>query len=139
MKKIIIGLAVIVGIGVAIGASHGSSGNSGNHGTNNNTGITTGIGSKDASGDVTLATGAPDDAGILTVPVIITNHSSKRSDYFVDLAAESADGSHQYGTTTAMSMGLDAGQTATVSGLFFDTVPAGAKIVVKSVQRTASN
>lgn len=104
-------------------------------------GISKGAGSKDASGDIKVGKGVKDAAlGWVSVPVTITNHSSKRSDYFVDLAIESADGAIQYDATTVFAQAVESGQKATEKGQFTkDGIPATAKIVVKSVQRTASN
>jgi hypothetical protein len=39
---------------------------------------------------------------VVTVKVVITNSSSKRSDYVIDLALESADGTMQYETTPVL-------------------------------------
>ena len=103
-------------------------------------GVSKGLGSADASGDVKI--GKPDASNgfSIDVPITVTNHSSKRSDYFVDLALVSADGKTQYDTTIATIQNLDPGQTSTDTASFLKVskVPLGAKIVIKSIQRTAS-
>jgi hypothetical protein len=74
------------------------------------------------------------------VPVTITNHSSKRSNYIVDLTIESADGKTQIDSTIVAANNLEPGQTAKETGHFFKPgpLPAGAKVVVKKVTRYAS-
>lgn len=101
--------------------------------------IGTGLGTKDASGDVVF--GKPtSDGAFATAPVKITNHSSKRSDYFIDVSIESADGKTQYDTSTVISQSVEPGQTANEKATFFKTqqVPAGAKLSIKSIQRSES-
>ena len=123
------------------GCSSTSGGDSGGSTKKPSSGISKGVGSKDASGDIKVGKPVKDAAlGWVSVPVTITNHSSKRSDYFVDLAIESADGSTQYDTTTVIAQVVESGQKATEKGQFIkDGIPATAKVVIKSVQRTASN
>ena len=70
--------------------------------------------------------------------VKITNSSSKRSDYFVTVAAESPDGATRIDETMVSVMGLDPGQNATEKGIFSKDVPADAVLKVLEVQRTAS-
>lgn len=100
--------------------------------------VSRGLGLKDASADVTLGKLKNDGFGLGEVGVIVTNHSSKRSNYVIDVAIESADGKDQYGTGTALVTDLDPGQrtrtTATMTGLP-KHVPASAKIILKTVQR----
>lgn len=43
----------------------------------------------------------------------VTNHSSKASDYSIEMAFESADGSEQFGTGHAFISGLEPGQSKT--------------------------
>ena len=70
----------------------------------------------------------------------MTNNSSGRSDYLIDLVIESADGATQLDTTTAFVQGLEPGQSATAEAMVTDveSLPADAVIRVTSVQRTAS-
>ncbi len=83
------------------------------------------------------------DTNLSQVPVTITNHSSKRSDYFVTVALESADGKTQIDTSTVIVQNLEPGQGTVQTGDFLATMttapPAGAKVVLQSVQRTSSN
>ncbi len=133
----VITLAATVALAGCASSAAGTSGGS----TKPASGISKGLGAKDASADVAVGKGAKDpDLGWVSAPVKITNHSSKRSDYFIDLAIESADGSTQYDTTMVMAEAVEPGQSAIEKGQFTkDGIPATAKIVVKSVQRTASN
>jgi hypothetical protein len=78
---------------------------------------------------------------VVTVKVVITNSSSKRSDYIVDLALESADGTMEYETTPVLVDGLAAGRTTTRTASFVSVnvkLPKTAKVVMKSVERTSS-
>jgi hypothetical protein len=98
-----------------------------------------GLGSSDASADVTSVRLLPPDAiGVSYVEVAITNHSSKASDYFVTVTADSADGATRYDETIVSVMGLNPNQTSTEKGIFSKDVPADAKLTVTEVQRTAS-
>ena len=89
--------------------------------------------------DVTdVATSAPDALGWRNVTAKVTNNSSKRSNYIISVAVESADGKTQI-TTTAMAVNdLEPGQTTTAKGLVTEEIPADAKVVVKDVTRYAS-
>ena len=98
-------------------------------------GVTTGLGSKDATGDVTLGAYTPDDFGG-SVAVTIKNNSEKRSNYSIDLSAESEDGKIQYGTSSVYVSNLDPGMTTIEKGQFFDKLEPGAIIKAKTIQRT---
>jgi len=80
----------------------------------------------------------PDIAGYSYAKVTITNNSSKPSDYFITVVAESADGATRYDDTIVTAMALNSGQTTTVKGPFLNELPAGAVCKVSEVQRTAS-
>lgn len=136
--------AVVAIIGISVAASGGSD-KTNTATTTGNAGVTTttvakGLGSKDASADVHLgALGAPDVLKMRTATLTITNNSSKRSDYYIELSAESADGKTQYDTAAATATNVEPGQTTNGDVLpFTKTMPADAVVVVKSVQRTAS-
>ena len=103
----------------------------------NKSGVSQGLGSQDASGDVTVGALRLDDLGG-HVKVTVTNHSSKRSDYDVELASESADGKTQYDTTDAFIDKLEPGQTASTDADFLSDTPTGALVKVKQVDRLAS-
>jgi hypothetical protein len=104
-------------------------------------GVSNGIGSQDATADVGTPTmAAPDAIGVVYVQIPVTNHSSGRSDYFIDVAIESADGATQLGTAFASVQGLEAGQTTTTQAMVTDadSFPADAIVRITTVQRTAS-
>jgi hypothetical protein len=104
--------------------------------------ISKGLGSKDASADVTEVAITREGETPFTLTfatATLTNNSSKPSDYFVTIAAESPDGATRYGETIVHVMNLEPGQSSTQKGLFtVEDVPADAVAVVKEVQRTAS-
>jgi hypothetical protein len=141
-RKILLA-AVALGavITIASNVHGGSSDKSNNSSHKESSGVSQGLGAHDASGDVTLAAKpTKDDAGMVHMAVSFHNTSSKRSDYYVDLALQSADGKTQYDTTIATAENVEAGQNAHDDAVFLegDNAPAGAVVVVKSVQRTAS-
>lgn len=149
-RNIVLGAigAIVLIVIIATAASGSKKDNGANNGNNQPAGTTTsaapgvskGLGSKDASGDIKL--GKPDASNgfSIDVPVTAKNSSSKRSDYIVSLSLESADGSTQYDTATALLENVEPGQTATDTASFLkqSKLPPGAKIVIKEVQRTAS-
>ncbi len=69
-------------------------------------------GNDEAKKDVTITTCAKDDAGFVDAKVLITNHSSKASNYLVTVAFESPDGTTQLGTGIAAVNDLQPGQKA---------------------------
>jgi hypothetical protein len=104
-------------------------------------GVSNGVGTKDATADVGAPTAAaPDAIGFVTIKIPVTNHSSGRSDYWIDLVIESADGKRQFETTSATVNGLEAGQSTTVEAFPFnaENIPANAVVRITKVQRTAS-
>lgn len=103
-------------------------------------GVAQGYGSKDASGDVTLGAAEPPDAiGAIYVPVTATNSSEKRSDYYIDVSAESADGKTAYSTSSTFINNVEPGQTGQGKLLFSSSsTPADAVYKVKQVSRTAA-
>ena len=102
--------------------------------------VSKGIGARDASKDVSnLAIADPDAIGIRYVSAKVTNNSSKRSNYFIEVAIESADGKTQIDTTTLVVSNLEPGQsTDTKSPATTKDVPADAKVTLKSVTRLAA-
>lgn len=98
-----------------------------------------GLGASDATGDISGLTIVREATIAVTYgQVTITNNSSKRSDYFVTIAAESPDGATRYDDTIVSVLGLDPGQTTTDKGLFTKEIPADAVLKLIEVQRTAS-
>jgi hypothetical protein len=101
--------------------------------------IGTGLGSKDATADInSLECGTPDAIGMTYPSVSVTNNSSKASDYFITIVAESADGATKYDDTIVMITGLAPGQTMSEEGMFTNELPEGAVCKITEVQRTAS-
>ena len=104
-------------------------------------GISNGIGSQDATADVGTPTmEAPDAIGVSYIKIPVTNNSSGRSDYHIELVIESADGATQLDTAFAFVTELEAGQSATAEAMVTDadSFPADAVIRVTTVERTAS-
>ena len=103
-------------------------------------GVSHGLGSKDANADVTVGKVVVDATlGIPSAPVTVTNHSSKRSNYIIEISLETA--TTQVDSTLVAVNNLEPGQTSTQSAQFLgaiDKSPAGAKAVIKSVDRLAS-
>jgi hypothetical protein len=89
--------------------------------------------------DVKIGRWKADEYGYATVPVTVTNHSSKRSEYFVTISLESPNGATQYDTATLLIDTLESGQIKADTGYFTKTdIPASAVTRVREVQRTAS-
>ena len=130
---VVLGLLLIVLLVVVIGSS------SDHDGSGDNGGVSQGLGSQDASADVGPVTlSAPDAIGAVYATATVTNNSSKRSDYVIDIAVTSADGATQIGTTIILVTNLEPGQRTEGKGLLTETVPAGAVAKVTGVQRNAS-
>lgn len=127
-------------IGIAIGAAGKSSSTPSTTSGTTAPGVSNGIGSQNATADITLGAVTVDAIGETHVQVNYLNHSSKRSDYDVSLSLESANGATQYGTAESFEQNVDPGQHAVDDAVFLtdNPPPAGAKVVIKSVQRTAS-
>jgi hypothetical protein len=110
-------------------------------GQEDNPAVSQGIGSQDASGDVELgqATESPDPLNTQYVPVKITNNSEKRSNYWIEIAADRPNGS-RITTTTVFAQGLEPGQTTEQHADFYTTerLPADTVFNVLTVERTAS-
>jgi hypothetical protein len=132
-KRVWLSAGVVVLV-IAIAASASGSGDK------NAAGVSTGLATKDAAGDVTkLAMQGPDALGYRRVEVSVTNHSSKRSDYLIELSIESVDGATRIDSTTVFVTNLEPGQSTTENGLVsVKDVPAGAVAKVKTVSRHAS-
>ena len=103
----------------------------------NGDGIGQGLGSQDASGDVSVGD-CETDFGIITCDVTIVNSSDGRSDYFIDATVEDSSGA-KVGTANTLVSGVEGGQTAKdeLIGTFSGK---GKELTVRltEVQRTAS-
>jgi transcription elongation factor len=64
------------------------------------------------SEDVTISNCGNDDAGFAAAKVVVTNHSSKTSNYAITIAFESPDGATQIGTGLVAVENLAAGQAS---------------------------
>jgi hypothetical protein len=141
----ILGLIVIVIVVVAVETNNNKTDNTpaAEGSTSASAGVSEGLGANNATGDVAigkLATQA--DTDISEASVTITNHSSKRSDYFVTVALESSNRKTQIDTSPVFVQNLEPGQSSVQTADFITTLttpaPAGAKVVLQSVQRTSS-
>ena len=139
-KRFILGIPLVVIVVIMIAASAGKSSKSASTNSPTPT-VAKGIGSADASGDVSGAVlGQPDTIGFRAVTLTVTNHSSKRSNYIIEMAIESPDGKTQYDTSMAAVNNLEPGQTTTPAAFpITKTVPSDAVVNVKTVTRLASN
>lgn len=64
----------------------------------------------------------------------VTNNSSGRSNYIIEVSFESEDGSQQYGTGTAILNNLEPGQSRTETAAAFEEVPEGASFTCRLVE-----
>jgi hypothetical protein len=85
--------------------------------------------------DVQLADCLPTGAGHMASTVRITNHSSKRSNYVVDVVFESADGSRQLAARTVLVNDLEPGQTTQHEAGTLAPAPASFDCRLSQVQR----
>jgi len=96
------------------------------------------LGANNATGDVKLGAVKVDSKlGTPSAVVTITNHSSKRSNYIVDLSITSPDGKTAIDAAMVSAQGVDPGQTTTRAAHFKTTLrlPAGAKLTIVGVAR----
>lgn len=106
--------------------------------TTNSNGIDQGLGSQDASGDVSVGS-CHASYGIITCKLTIVNHSEGKSDYYVEATIEDSSGA-KIGTANTLVTGVEGGQTAydkltgTVNGNGKE-----ANVRVTEVQRTSSS
>ena len=110
-------------------------------GDGSDTTISQGLGSTDASADVsapTIEKSGEEPFTITEAKVTITNNSAEASDYFITIAAESPDGATRYEETVVSVLALEPGQSTEETGAFFDELPPDAVAVIKEVQRTSS-
>ena len=104
------------------------------------TGVSSGFGTQDASGDVSWgAKGFTVDYGIVTAPIVVTNHTDGMSDYYIEVGVENAAGD-RIGWGNAVVSHLAPGQTARVNATATVDGPANSadSLVFTEIQRTAS-
>ena len=89
--------------------------------------------------DVTVSACKADSLGDLQATVVVTNHSTGRSNYIISIAFENSNGSTQLDTTTVLANNLEPGQRTTQQGGSFTKAPSGGfKCRVTEVNRFAS-
>jgi len=138
-RSALAGAVAVVALFAVAGSGEEEASSGGDSAASSADSVSSGLGSADASADVTAVTLLPPDAiGVSYVEVTIVNNSSKASDYFVTLTADSADGTTRYDETIVSVMGLEPGQTTIEKGIFTADIPVDAVVTVKEVQRTAS-
>ncbi|HEU4896606.1 MAG TPA: FxLYD domain-containing protein [Actinomycetota bacterium] len=98
-------------------------------------GVSSGLGTKDATADVKVV-GISGNEFLREVELLITNHSSGRSDYYVELSLLDASGTN-VGWTNALVQALEPGQKARAKAPITDD--SAVKVKVHEVQRTASS
>lgn len=100
-------------------------------------GIDQGLGTQDASADVSVGDCAT-DFGLITCDVTIVNSSDGRSDYYIEATIEDSAGA-KVGTANSFVTGVEGGQTA--KDELTGTFSGGGKnlsVRLTEVQRTAS-
>jgi hypothetical protein len=85
--------------------------------------------------DVELTDCVPTGAGHMASTVTITNHSSKRSNYVVDVVFETADGSRQLAARSLFVNDLEPGQATRQEAGTLTPAPASFDCRVSQVQR----
>lgn len=94
----------------------------------------------DETADVTISSCGTDSFGVgtLAAQLAVTNSSSKRSNYSVEVVFESADGATQYGSGLAFVENVEPNQSTTGEALSPDSVPAAEyKCRLSSVDRNS--
>jgi len=97
-----------------------------------------GIAAHNASDDVAIG-GPALVGGVVIATVQVTNHSTQPSSYVVQIALDAADGVTQLDTAAVLVRSLAPGQSSTQIADFNGrkTIPPGARVTVKAVQRLA--
>jgi hypothetical protein len=85
--------------------------------------------------DVELTDCVPTGAGFMASTVAVTNHSSKRSNYVVDVVFESANGSRQLAARTIVVNDLEPGQATQQEVGTLTPAPASFDCRVSQVER----
>jgi hypothetical protein len=147
LRSTLLAVVALIGIIAVISAVAGGNKKSATNppGASSSTspGVSKGIGANNASGDVKIGKTTYDaQLSDTSVRVTVTNRSSKRSDYLITLALESSDGKTQLDTADLFVQNLEPGQSSPQTGDFLSlnaAPPAGSKVVLQSVERTASS
>jgi hypothetical protein len=96
VAMVISGLIVLGGIGTAVGGGSDS-------GSSDSSGIDSGLGTQDASGDVSVGD-CETDFGLITCDVTIVNSSDGRSDCYIEATIEDPSGAN-VGTANTLVLG----------------------------------
>ncbi|MBX6389043.1 MAG: hypothetical protein IRZ08_08595 [Frankia sp.] len=88
--------------------------------------------------DVSISACEPDELGMMSAQVLVTNQSSKASDYSIQVSFQSPDGTQSYADGYAIITTLAAGQQRPETVQSFKEAPGPFRCVVVSVQRTQS-
>lgn len=122
----------------ASGETAGTSGNSDSSSASSDSGDSSGSGDNIPEDDVDIASCTTDSLGSPEAKIKITNHSSKPSNYIVEVAFESADGSTQIDTSMVAVNNLQPGQSATEDAVTFGEAPSDFVCKITDVTRYAS-
>jgi hypothetical protein len=90
------------------------------------------------SEDVAITGCAPDAAGFAAANVTVTNHSSKASNYIVNIVFESGDGTTQIGTGLVAVNGLQPGQQSPQDTSALKPATAGYRCRIGDITRYAA-
>ena len=131
-------LGLIVVIVVASLASNGGGGRAATTSTPaGDRGVSRGLGTADATQDVKIDKGSVSGAdGLAKATLTITNHSSKRSDYYIEAVLLNSAGEN-IGSANALVQGVEPGQVAhaELTGVYTGKLHS---LKINQVQRTAS-
>lgn len=136
MRRILVAFALLMVAGCSAPSTDASSTS-----TSNSTSaqVSKGLGTKDASADVRLASFTKVDHGYGIVDykglVEITNHSAQASDYYIEISILNKAGTN-VGFTNAIAQHVNPGQKAQAEFISMDE--GAAKAVIHQIQRTAS-
>jgi hypothetical protein len=90
------------------------------------------------SRDVDIGTCTTDALGQLSATVIVTNNSSKASNYIIEVTFESGNGSTQLDTSVVLVNELEPGQRTEQEAISFDSAPSDFTCRVSDVERFAA-
>jgi hypothetical protein len=131
-------LAIVVVIIVAAVAGGSSSSNKTNAASNGGTKTLSNNGTHPPQADVAITGCSADSLGDLQAAVKVTNHSSGRSNYVIEIAFDSKDGKTQLDTTAVLVNNLDPGQSSNQTGTTVTAAKGLYTCKVTDVNRFAS-
>lgn len=131
-------VAVIVVIIIAAVASSSSNDDKTNSANNGGTKSLSNNGTHPPQADVTLTSCSADDLGFFQALAKVTNHSSKRSNYIIEIAFDSKDGKTQLDTTSVIVNNLEPGQSSNQKGGTLTKATGAYTCKVTDVNRFAS-